>query len=375
MQMHDAICLAEEFARKLHQNPEASFQEFYATQLVKEQIQEAKLTEIAWGGKTGAVSFLDAGREKTILLRADLDAVPTENGPVHLCGHDHHTAALLGAMRYLAAYRDTLPCNVIFLFQPAEETTQGAASMLEGGLFNCLPVKPEAAFGIHNRPELLVGTVAVHKGALMAEKNEFEVVFSGKSGHAGEPEHCIDPLLCGAAFTQAVSSLTGAEISPMEHAVCKILGFYSGNPENDPPEEARLTGTLRSLSHEVQKKLMTRVEELAAMTAKMYHTIANVKWSTHVPLLYNDEILSSAAKKAAYQTVGEDKTVDTVPSLGSDDFAFFGEKVPAFYYWVGSGEADRQNACWHERDFHVADGYQKIAVVLLVNTVMVYGKQ
>jgi len=367
---NEAVKRAEELAAALARIPETAFAERGTTALIKEEARKYNLKEIELGAETGAAFFLDAGRERTILLRADIDAVPTADGPRHLCGHDFHTASLLGAARYLSDERENLPVNVALVFQPAEESTEGARKLLELGLFNKMPQKPISVWSIHNRPELNRGIIAVHKGALMAEKDEFRVTFTGKTAHMGEPERCIDPILAGAYFASAVASLTSQSVSPLSAAVCKVVSFQSGDENMNPPENAVLLISLRSLSHTVHETLKKKLIGLVRSAAGMFLCKSEIESLLHVPLLDNNEELYDIARRAAIAAAGPENVTDTEPCLGSDDYAFFGKEAPAFYYWVGSGTPGEQNAGWHQDNFRVADGYLDTAVAVLIETVL-----
>ena len=376
--IQEAVALAEAAQKRLHEIPEDSFEEYKTTAVIREACEKEPVRLIDLGMRTGVIGFLEAGeeaaRQRTILLRADIDAVPTPDGPLHRCGHDHHASSLIGALHYLAAVKENLPANVAFVFQPGEECTAGAGALFEAGLLKALPQKPCACFGIHNRPELPVGQVAVHSGPLMAAKNDFEVKFTGKTGHAGSPHHVIDPLLAGAAYVQAVQSVIPRNLDPLQPAVVGIYSFVSGDSSNDPPKDARLTGTFRSLDKAAHAEIRQRLEELACATAEAYRCGVDFMPGPDVPLLYNDPALYPAARRAAESVFGTSGVTDTEPTLASDDFAEFGERMPAFYYWLGSGAADGSSAPWHDPAFEVSEGYQAAAVPLIVESVFLFGE-
>lgn len=366
--LENAVRRASSFAAQLHAMPEASFQEIAATRCIRTFCQACgtRLVELAM--ETGAAAYLDCGRADTVALRADIDAVPTESGPRHLCGHDYHTAALLGAMQMLCGMRDTLPHNVVFLFQPGEECTRGAQAMLSGGLLEKLPQIPARIFGIHNRPEIACGKIAVHSGALMAEKTNFSVRFTGRSGHGGSPHLCVDPLLPAAQFTLGAQSVVSRNVDPLEAAVCAVCSLHCGTEENFAPDQAVLTGSIRTLSHAVHQRVMERVGQLAMQTAAAFECGCELKWLPQVPAVTNGPQMYEIALRAAQKTVGAENITDTAPCLGSEDFAIFGQKIPSFFYWVGSGEPGKENAAWHDPAFRVAEGYLRVAVPLLVHS-------
>ncbi len=374
---------AKRLQELLHAHPEAAYHEVFATGLIRREAESCtdflrgksgkKLRNIDLGMETGMVFLLDAGREETAALRADIDSVETETGHKHLCGHDYHTASLLGAMNWLCRTEAELPRNVLFIFQPAEEPTDGAKAMLARGLIEKLPQKPVRLFGIHNRPELPVGKIAVHQGSLMAEKNNYRVTFRGKAGHGGAPHHCIDPITAAAQFVLAMQSVVSKNVDPIENAICGVFSFHSGTEVNNPPDEAVLTGTIRSLSHEAFVRMTERVERIAESCAACFECAADLQWIPLVPLLYNSEEMTGPARRAAEGTVGAGNITDTQPTLASDDFAVFGQLIPSFYYWVGSGPSEPGQPGgkpWHDPDFCVAPGYLDIAVPLLIRAAL-----
>lgn len=364
------IVKAGEYARDLHGHPEDSYKEFYSTELVRNFCRENNIIEIDLGLDTGFVGYINAGKDNCIAFRADLDAVATENGPVHLCGHDYHTATLMGAAGYLSTIREQLPYNVVLIFQPAEETTEGAKLLLTKGLMEKMPGKVVRLFGIHNRPEVECGKVAVHKGPLMSEKADFWVTFKGKPGHGGEPDLCIDPIIPAAQFITGAQSIVSRNLNPLSEAVFGVYTIQSGTDELNPPEEAVIGGTFRALSHEAYERMRERLETLAESTAKAYECESELKIIPLTPLVDNTEKMYEVAYKAALEALGEKNIVDTEPTLASDDFSVLGQEMPAFYYWLGSGEPQKHSPAWHNPEFRIADNYPEYAVKLLVSAAL-----
>lgn len=364
-ELAQAIQTAELLAQELHQQPERSFQEYRTTERILDFCRSCDVQFIDTGMPTGVVAFLHRNRAQTVALRADIDAVPTATGAAHLCGHDYHTAALLGAMQYLSR-KPELPYNVAFLFQPAEECTQGAAAMLRCGLMERLPQAPFRLFGIHNRPEIPCGQIAVHAGALMAEKTNFTVRFTGRTGHGGSPHQCVDPLVAAAQFTVGAQTIVSRNVDPLEAAVCAVCSFHSGTAENFAPQTAELTGSIRTLHHPVHQRIMERLAALAEETARGYECACDIEWQPQVPAVVNSDALYPIALRAAEKAATRQGVVDTLPCLGSEDFAVLGQAIPSFFYWVGSGEKGKASGAWHSDTFKIADGYLNTAVPLLV---------
>lgn len=369
--MLKAIKAAESLAQILFEVPERSFEEYRTTGIIKQFIAERNIRLIDLGMPTGVLAYLDAGRDTTVALRADIDAVDTDEGPRHLCGHNYHAAALLGAADMLTRMGNKLPCNVLFIFQPAEETTNGAKAMLEHGMMNLIPHLPVRLFGIHNRPEIPVGKIAVHRGTLMARKTNFVLTYKGKTGHGGMPHLCRDPITAAAQFINAVQTVVGRSVDPLEAAVFSVCSIHAGTEDNQAPEHAVLTGSARSLDDTIHEILLSRTESIAKATAEGMDVNWRLQWLPQVPAVVNADGITELARKAAALTVGPENITDTLPCLSSEDFAVFGEHMSSFFYWVGSGKQDGTSACWHNPRFKVEPGYLDVAVPLLVNSVLV----
>jgi hippurate hydrolase len=375
--LNDAVSLAEEHMKRLHEMPEKAFSETDTTAYIRSICERYRadgtraLDIIDIGMETGLVCYLDAGCDETIALRADIDAVPTEQGPKHLCGHDAHAAALLGAMHYLTSAKDELKHNVLFIFQPAEEGTRGARAMLKHGLFEKAPDKPIRIFGIHNRPEIYVGDVVLHRGALMSEKSIYKVVFKGKPGHGAKPHKCIDPIPAAASFVEAVQTIISRNINPLHPAICTVNSIKAGEPDVPVAETAVITGYIRSFSHDTHSLMEERIKALAEGTAAEYRCKNEVEIIPMVPAVVNSDDMYDLAYKAAEQTVGTEHITDSEPDLASEDFAVYGEIIPSFFYWVGSGEPGKDSPSWHDENFRIGKDYLKTAVPLLAASVLI----
>lgn len=369
--MLQAIKTAENIAQALYEVPERSFGEYKTTEIIQQFLIDRNIRLIDLGMPTGVLGFLDTGRDTTVALRADIDAVDTEDGPKHLCGHNYHAAALLGAVDKLTRMKNELPSNVLFIFQPAEETTDGAKTMLEHGMMKLIPQQPIRLFGIHNRPEIPVGRIAVHPGALMARKTNFILTYTGKTGHGGMPQLCRDPITAAAQFITAVQTVVSRSVDPLEAAVFSVYSIHAGTEDNLAPEHAVMTGSARSLDDTVHEIILGRAESIAKGVAESMDVSWQLEWLPQVPAIMNAEGITELARTAATLTVGAENVTDTLPCLGSEDFAVFGEHMPSFFYWVGSGRPDGSSAGWHNPCFQVEPGYLDAAVPLLVNSVLV----
>lgn len=369
--MDEAVSLAEMHMRRLYEIPERAFQEVKTTAYIKEVCGNYPLETIDIGMETGFVCLLDAGAAGTVALRTDIDAVPTDEGPRHLCGHNAHAGTMLGAVHYLCGVRDSLKHNVLFIFQPAEEGTRGAREMISHGMFEKLSVRPSRIYAIHNRPEINVGDVVVHKGPLMSEKSVFDIRINGRAAHASMPQLSADPIVCAATLVSEIQTIISRNKDPFKPALCSVNSIASGEPDVASPEHARITGYIRSFDHGLHETIEERVRVLAEDTALAYGCTADVGIKRMVPAVDNKEDMYDLAKKAAEAALGAEHVTDSMPTLASEDFAVFGAELPSFLYWVGSGIPGEENASWHEPGFRIGEGYQKAAVPVLCASALI----
>lgn len=370
--MKEAVKLAEEHWKYLHANPETAFEEHLTTEYIKKVAGGYPVETIDLGMETGLVCWLDAGQRETIALRADIDALPTVDGPKHLCGHDSHLAALLGAMHYLcaAAQNNKLPYNVLFIFQPGEEGARGARTMLEHGLLEKAPQKPIRIFGIHNRPEIDCGDVVVHKGPLMSEKSGFTVTFTGKTGHGALPHKCIDPIVAAGSFICGLQSIASRNVDPFQPVICALNSVNAGRADNTAPENAVLTGNIRSFDHATHERMAERIIRLAESTGEAYECACDVTMTHMMPAVVNSDEMYEIALRAVAAAIGAEHIVDSAPSLPSEDFALYGIEIPSFFYWVGSGIPGKINAPWHDPAFCMDPHYMETSVPVLCASVI-----
>ena len=367
----------------IHRHPELSFEERRTTVILKEKLTALGLEIIDLGMETGVVAVLRGGLPGgTVALRADIDAIAQQeaahegavsciDGIMHGCGHDFHTVGLYGAAKLLSQNRETLEGTVVFLFQPAEEVTQGAQAMIDHGLFDQLPSQPQLLFGLHNRPELPAGTIAVMEGPVMAGKCHFTITLHGRSGHGGSPHKCTDVIVTGAAIVNAVQTIVSRNIDPLDSLVCSVLSIHAGTPDNFVPDVLTMTGSIRSHSDTTQACAQGRLKEIACGVAAAYGCTAEVEFHPGVPATVNSTYMTGLARKAAEELVGAERIVSPRPDMGSEDFAVFGQHIPSFFYWLGSGFQDRKNACWHNEHFETDDSALPLAAALLANSAIV----
>jgi len=341
-----------EWRRDFHAHPELLFDVHRTASSVADKLKAFGCDEVVTGiGRTGVVGVIRGWKgksDKTIGLRADMDALPIEEatdlpykstvpGKMHACGHDGHTAMLLGAARYLAETRNFAGTAVI-IFQPAEEGGAGGKAMVQDGLMERFGINE--IYGMHNYPGMPVGEFGLRPGAIMAAADYVQIDIEGKGAHAARPHLGIDTVLVGAQIINALQSIVSRNVDPLEAAVVSICMFHAGSTDNVIPQTAQLRGTARSLIPAVQELLEKRVPEIAETTAKLYGAKATVKYRRGYPVLKNHAVQAEFAASVAAQIAGADK-VDTslAPVMGAEDFSFMLNTRPGAFIFVGNGDS------------------------------------
>ncbi len=339
--------------RNIHAHPELRFEEKRTAELVAEALSSWGIPVFKGLGKTGVVGRLDGdlGPGKMIGLRADMDALPlqekntfahasTNPGKMHACGHDGHTAMLLGAAQYLSNHRE-FKGSVIFIFQPAEEGGAGAQEMIEDGLFEQFPC--DAVFGLHNWPGLEEGHFGVTTGPMMASSNEFSIEIQGKGGHAALPHNSADPIMAGVQIAQALQTIITRNKRPVDAAVISITQFHAGKTSNVIPDTAMLGGTVRTFTLEVLDLIERRLHEIANQVASAFDCKANIEFKRNYPPLINHERETLFASHVMKELVGEARVNTRIdPTMGAEDFAFMLLKKPGCYVFLGNGDGDHR---------------------------------
>ena len=345
-----------EWRHDLHAHPELLFDVTRTAGAVAEKLREFGCDEVVTGlGRTGVVGVIrgrkgqsDKAIGKVIGLRADMDALPIEEandlpyksrvpGKMHACGHDGHTAMLLGAARYLAETRNFAGAAVV-IFQPAEEGGGGGKLMVEDGLMERFKIGE--VYGMHNFPGLAVGQFALRPGAIMAAADYVQIDIEGKGAHAARPHLGIDSVLVGAQIINNLQSIVARNVDPLESAVVSICTFHAGNADNVIPQTAQLRGTARSLTPAVRDLLEKRVPEIAEATARVYGAKATVKYRRGYPVLKNHEAQTDFAARIASEVAGADKVdTDMAPVMGAEDFSYMLNARPGAFIFVGNGDS------------------------------------
>ncbi len=348
------------FRRDLHAHPELGFEEVYTAARVKEALERCGVDDIQTGiGKTGLVATIQ-GRSnhsaKMIGLRADMDALPMTElnefawksaraGLMHGCGHDGHTAMLVGAARYLAATRN-FDGTAVLIFQPGEEGYAGARVMIEEGLFDRFPV--QAIYGMHNWPGLPPGTVGLNAGPMMASADRVTIEISGRGGHGAHPYQTIDPVVVAAHIITAIQSIVSRNVRAIDSAVVSICAMHAGDPGamSVVPGKATLVGTVRTFNPDVQDMVERRLNELCSAVALGFGATAAVHYERIYPATINSFDETRFAADVATSLVGADHVVrDLEPSMGSEDFSFMLQVKPGAYMRIGQGAENGVGSC------------------------------
>ncbi len=339
--------------RDLHAHPELGFEEARTSELVAAKLAEFGLEVHRGVGRTGVVGVLRSGSSpRSLGLRADMDALPIQeangfahrsrhDGRMHACGHDGHTAMLLGAAKYLAATRD-FDGTVNFIFQPAEEGLGGARAMVEEGLFRRFPC--EAIFGMHNRPGMPLGGFAVRAGPMMAGGAFFDIDIEGRGAHGARPEAGVDSILAAAHVTAALQSIVARNVRPVDTAVLSVTQIHGGNAYNVLPQATRLSGTVRAFSNEVMELVGRNLARVAEGVAAGFGARAKTDFRLVFPPTINDPREADYAASVCAELVGAERVKrDPALIMASEDFAYMLNEVRGCYLNLGNG--DGEGAC------------------------------
>ncbi len=368
MTTNNAItALADEIAiyrRAMHENPGTAYEEFFASDLVAEKLSSWGIPFERGLGKTGIVATITGQTNtsgKSIGLRADMDALDIMEetnkphiskipGKMHGCGHDGHTAMLLGAAKYLNDTRN-FDGRVHLIFQPAEEGAKGAHAMIAEGLFERFPC--DEIYGLHNWPEMPRGTFGIRPGPIMASSDKFEMTITGKGGHAAMPHKTIDPLVIAAQIVTVLQSLITRTVDPIDTAVISVTNFNAGTGANNViPDTAALSGTLRTFNPDTREHLKTQIETVARGIAGSFGATLAYQFTYGLDTTINDPKAAQFCAGIAASLVGADKVNANVePCMGGEDFGAMLEKVRGAYIWMGQGEPSTP-ASPHNRGLH-----------------------
>ena len=354
----------------LHEHPEILYDVHETAAFIIEKLKEFGVDEIVPGiGQTGVVGIIKGrGSEtgRTIGLRADMDALPVEEvtgkpwaskieGRMHACGHDGHTAMLLGAARYLSETRN-FNGRIALIFQPAEEGGAGALAMVEDGLMERFGI--DEVYGMHNMPGIPAGQFAICRGAIMAAPDKFTIRISGRGGHAAQPHRTIDPIAIGAQIVSNLQLIAARNIDPLEAVVVSVTKFQAGSSHNVIPPEALIAGTVRSLNEAVQDMTQERLRQIVEGIAAAHGATVELDYERKCPVTINHDSGYDHALAVARDIVGPTNVDPAVaPSMAGEDFAFMLKKRPGAFIFIGNGDsAGLHNPAYDFNDDIIAQG-------------------
>lgn len=367
--------------QRIHANPELGFTEWQTAALVARELEQMGLSPIRNIAKTGVVATIDSGKPgKTVALRAEMDALPisektshayqsTAPGKMHACGHDGHTATLLAAAKALCAHRDQFQGKVKLIFQPAEEACQGGASaMIASGALENPAV--DAIFAYHNHPGFPDGMVLTRFGSALSGNTNVVIKILGKGGHAATPEHNIDPILIGAMIAQAFPIINQQLSLADDPVIMRITEFNSGVIRNVVPDVAILGGTIRTASIRQRERAKERIQAMVAHISQAHGAVAEVELIDHIPPTINTQAETALVFATARRLFGEEQVqTKLLPARASEDFAFYLEKVPGCYFFVGNGVSSP--SC-HNSSYDFNDAILPVAAELLCQLAIDY---
>ncbi|MBR0554216.1 amidohydrolase [Ciceribacter sp. L1K23] len=339
-----------EWRRHLHANPEILYDVEQTAAFVAQKLKEFGVDEVVTGlGRTGVVGVIKGRGEsnRAIGLRADMDALPLEEisgkpwasqspGKMHACGHDGHTAMLLGATKYLCETRN-FNGSVVVIFQPAEEGGRGALAMVEDGLMDRFGI--QEVYGMHNMPGKSLGSFAIRKGGIMAAPDKFSITITGRGGHAAEPHNTADTIVIGAQIVNALQVIAARNANPLRSVVVSVTQFHAGTTHNIIPEEAIITGTVRSLDEGVRDLAERRIREIAEGIAAAHDARIAYDYERACPVTVNHAAETEHAARAAIDIAGTASVdTDVDASMAGEDFAFMLQSRPGAYIMIGNGD-------------------------------------
>ncbi|MFJ8353036.1 M20 peptidase aminoacylase family protein [Bacillus paramycoides] len=341
--------------RHLHEYPELSYEEFETTKAIKNWLEEANITIIDSNLETGIIAEISGNKNGPVVaLRADIDALPIQeetdlpytskiHGKMHACGHDFHTAAMLGAAYLLKEKESSLNGTVRFIFQAAEESGNGACKVVEAGHLKNV----QAIFGMHNKPDLPVGTIGIKEGPLMAGVDRFEIEIHGVGTHAAVPDAGVDPIVASSQIVMALQTIVSRNISSSHNAVVSVTNIHSGNTWNVIPEKATLEGTVRTFQAETREKIPALMERIIKGVSDALGVKTEFRFYPGPPAVQNDKVLTALSIQIADQM--SLNVISPNPSMAGEDFSFYQQEAPGSFVFIGTSGTHE----WHHPAFTV----------------------
>ncbi|NGP89527.1 M20 metallopeptidase family protein [Fodinibius halophilus] len=370
--------------RHLHRNPELSYQEHETTSFIVEKLKELDIT-VDQPLSTGCVGVLEGGKDsdKVIALRADIDALPiTEEGKhkeeflsdnpgiAHCCGHDAHTANMLGAVRLLSEVRDQIEGIVLFIFQPGEEKLPGGGRLLcETGYLQEKGV--DVIYGLHSYPGLEPGQIAIRKGALMARPDEFAIELIGKGGHAASPHEAVDPIVMASQVISQIQTIVSRSVNPTEPAVVTVGKINGGSAHNVIPAKVEMLGTVRTFAKETADMIRDRIEAITKGVAEASGGAYTFDFDYGYPAVINTEWAAENVMDTADELLGKQnvKLLDE-PIMAGEDFAFYQQEFPGAFFFLGSGREETGSTySWHHPQYNIDEDCFATGAALMASLV------
>ncbi|MGG5794550.1 M20 peptidase aminoacylase family protein [Bacillus nitratireducens] len=341
--------------RNLHEHPELSYEEFETTKTIKNWLDEKNITIINSSLETGVIAEISGNNSGPIIaIRADIDALPIQEetnlpytskipGKMHACGHDFHTAAIIGAAYLLKEKESSLSGTVRFIFQPAEESSNGACKVIEAGHLHGV----QAIFGMHNKPDLPVGTIGIKDGPLMAGVDRFEIEIHGVGTHAAVPDAGVDPIVASSQIVMALQTIVSRNISSSHNAVVSVTNIHSGNTWNVILEKATLEGTVRTFQAETREKIPVLMERIIKGVSDALGVKTEFRFYPGPPAVHNDKTLTNLSIQIAEQM--NLNVISPTPSMAGEDFSFYQQEIPGSFVFMGTSGTHE----WHHPAFTV----------------------
>ncbi|EOQ29351.1 TPA: M20 peptidase aminoacylase family protein [Bacillus cereus] len=341
--------------RNLHEHPELSYEEFETTKAIKNWLEEKNITIINSSLETGVIAEISGNNSGPLIaIRADIDALPIQeetnlpyaskiHGKMHACGHDFHTAAIIGAAYLLKEKESSLKGTVRFIFQPAEESSNGACKVIDAGHLQNV----QAIFGMHNKPDLPVGTIGIKDGPLMAGVDRFEIEIHGVGTHAAVPDAGVDPIVASSQIVMALQTIVSRNISSSHNAVVSVTNIHSGNTWNVIPEKATLEGTVRTFQAETREKIPALMERIIQGVSDALGVKTEFRFYPGPPAVHNDTSLTNLSTQVAEKM--NLTIISPTPSMAGEDFSFYQQEIPGSFVFMGTNGTHE----WHHPAFTV----------------------
>lgn len=347
---------------RLHRSPETAWKEHDTTVLIREELTRLGLEPISLGIDTGAAALLRGGHPgKLLVLRADIDALPIQeetgaedasqrSGVMHACGHDIHTTGLLGAAMALCRVKNELHGDVLFLFQPAEESASGAAKLVANGFFDRF--KPDGFLALHVWPQFPFGQIGLREGPVLSAKDGFRITMQGRGGHGSAPHLAIDPIPAACALVGSMQTIVSRNVPALEPAVVSVCSIHGGSTDNIIPGECTLVGSVRSFDPQVRETILARLTALVHSTAAAYGCTADLRLSCDAPAVTNHPAMCRIMEASARGIFGEEGLIVPDPVAISEDFALYNAVAPSCLALFGVGEAGQPPQALHHPAFY-----------------------